>query len=305
MMAVLILCFARVDTLKQTIASILAQPHGPIYISCDGPTDNYKNRCAEVEEYVRELLKLGVIQNLRISELNEGTLKGVSKGIDWFFERETTGIIIEDDLVLEPKLLEAVENASCFLSDQTIVSIGLHNRTPSVHISDNTKIARRSRFVISWGWVTTRKEWRDRVTSFREVDLINLFSIMVKEIGLSSAAYHFWFYLKQRKLEKNDVSKCNWDDLWQINCFLKNKSVAVFNRNLITNIGNGEGSMHTFGKPLFAEITPISDLEFKSSDFWKLPRDIDTLSDAFFTRKRKMSTIFKEKLRIRTRLNLK
>lgn len=45
----------------------------------------------------------------------------------------------------------------------------------------------------------------------------------------------------------------------------------MFNRNMITNIGDGEGSTHTFGKSLYAEIMPITEIEFKSLDLWKLP----------------------------------
>jgi len=158
--------------------------------------------------------------------------------------------------------------------------------------------------VNSWGWITTREEWNNRVTSFQDVNYWQLFKVMTRAIGPSSAAYHFWCYLIQRRQEKEDVRKCNWDDLWQIKCFLQNKTVAAFNRNLITNIGDGEGATHTFGKSLFAEIVPITDAEFKSSYCWNLPLEIDKISDAYFMRDRKITTILREKLRIRTRLGL-
>jgi hypothetical protein len=305
MLPILVLCFARKDTLQKVIESILAQPHGPIYISCDGPTQTYERGCAEVREYVRNLLRLKVIKDLRISEVNEGCLTGVSRGIDWFFTKEALGIIIEDDLVLEPRLLEAAETSSKFLADGSVVSIGLHNLVPGEFISDGNTIARRSRFVISWGWVTTREQWSNRITAFSDVNFWSLYAKMVKLIGPSSASYHLWFYLLQRKHEKMDARRCSWDDLWQINCFVKDKTVAVLNRNQLTNIGNGEGSTHTYGKSLYAEIIPISDAEFSSSDFCALPSHIDSLADAFFMRNRKISTILKSKIRIRTRLGLK
>lgn len=305
MLPILVLCFARLDTLRQTLESILSQPHGSIYVSCDGPLLTYQSECAEVRDYVQDLMRMGVIQYLRISDINEGTLVGVSKGIDWFFEKEKIGIILEDDLVLEPCLLEAVEIFSNCLSDESVVSIGLHNRVPEKYISNNNKVARRSSFVISCGWVTTQKAWNDRLTSFGDVNYFSLFFKMTQSIGLSSSAYHLWFYLKQRKQEGRDIRKCNWDDLWQINCFMKNKSVAAFNRNLITNIGNGVGSTHTFGKSLYADLKPILQEEFIDPDFWNLPSKKDNLSDQFFKSDRKVITIFKEKIRIRTRLRLK
>ena len=305
MIPVLVLCFARIDTLRQTLDSILTQPHGPIYVSCDGPTPAYELGCIEVRDYLRELFRLGKIQDLRISDINEGTLIGVSKGIDWFFEHEDVGLIVEDDLVLEPRLLEAVEKSSSYLIDSHVLSIGLYNRVPREFISDNLKAVRYSRFVISCGWVTTRFEWNSRVVAFRDVNYWKLFIKMIRAIGTSSALYHLWFYCRQLRQEKQDARQCNWDDLWQINCFLKNKVVATFNRNLITNIGNGVGSTHTFGESLYVEIIPITDAEFKSLDFWVPPQEIDTVSDTFFLRDRKVSRILREKLRIRTRLGLR
>lgn len=305
MIPVLVLCFARIDTLRRTFESVLAQPHGAIYVSCDGPSPVYARECEEVREYISDLLRTGVIQGLRISEVNEGTLIGVSKGIDWFFGQEEIGIIIEDDLVLESDLLGLVEISSNFLSNSDIISIGLHNGTPTELISDNTKICRRSNFVISWGWVTTREKWNSRITSFHDVDFWRLFTIMTRVIGPSSAAYHLWIYALQRRQERIDVRKCDWDHLWQLNCFLKSKSVASFNRNLITNIGDGNGATHTFGKSLYAKIVPITELEFKSVDFWDLPQDIDYLADKHFMRDRKISTLIRSTLRIRTRLGLR
>ena len=305
MIPILVLCFARVDTLRQTLESILKQPHGAIYISCDGPSPAYERECADVRDYITELLRSGVIQNLRLSDINEGTLIGVSKGIDWFFDQEAIGVIIEDDLVLEPRLLDAVEISRTYLANSNVMSVGLYNRVPTNFISNNDLIVRRSKFVISCGWVTTRKEWNDRIKTFHGVNYWGLFLAMIRAIGPSSAAYHLWFYALQRRQEKNDVRKCNWDDLWQVNCFLKRKTNAVFNRNLITNIGDGEGATHTSGKTLYAEIIPITELEFKSPDPWNLPRDIDKLSDSYFTRDRTISTILREKVRIRTRLGLR
>jgi hypothetical protein len=302
---ILVLCFARLDTLQKTLESILKQPHGAIYISCDGPVPAYVRECTEVRDYITELFKTGVIQNLRTAEVNEGTLLGVSNGIDWFFTQETIGVVIEDDLVLESGLLEAVEVSSICFVDDNVVSIGLYNRISAKYISNNDQIIRRSKFVISCGWVTTREEWNGRVATFRGVDYGKLFVEMIRAIGLSSAVYHLWRYRGQLKQERIDVRKCNWDDLWQINCFLKKKTVAVFNRNMITNIGNDARATHTAGKPIYAEIIPITEAELKSPDCWKLPQDIDKLSDSYFMNDRKLSSIIRIKVRIRTRLGLR
>ena len=305
MLPVLVLCFNRLDTLQKTLESILKQPHGAIYISCDGPVQAYVRECTEVRDYITELFKMGVIHNLRISEVNGGTLLGVSNGIDWFFTQETIGVIIEDDLVLESGLLEAVEMSSICLVEDNVVSIGLYNRISTKYISNNDQIIRRSKFVISCGWVTTREKWNDRITTFRGVNYGKLFVEMIRAIGFSSAVYHIWLYRGLLKQERIDARKLSWDNLWQLNCFLKNKTVAVFNRNMITNIGNDARATHTAGKPLYAEIIPITEAELKSPDCWNLPKDIDKLSDSYFMNDRKLSSIIRIKVKIRTRLGFR
>lgn len=82
MVPILILGFAGLGTLQKTLDSILSQPHGPIYLSLDGPTAAHVSQCEEVREFASDSLRSGVIQNLRTSEINEGTLFGVNKGID-------------------------------------------------------------------------------------------------------------------------------------------------------------------------------------------------------------------------------
>ena len=81
--------------------------------------------------------------------------------------------------------------------------------------------------------------------------------------------------------------------------------VIAFNRNLITNIGNGEGSTHTFEESLYSDIIPVTELEFNSLDFWGLPHQIDSVAEKFFLANRKIGKILRAKVRIGTRLGLR
>jgi len=248
-------------------------------------------------------LENGIIYEARISDENKGTLLGVSEGIDWFFRKVDVGIIIEDDLIIHPPLLRAVEFSAKSLQDPRVLSIGLHNHVPKNRLSEPQSLIRGSKFVVSWGWVTTKDKWNNRVLSFADVHFWKLFKIMFELLGLSSALYHLYFYRRNLYFETHNVLKCNWDDLWQINCFLGRHTVIALNRNLISNIGDGFGATHTFGKDLKYSIDEISIKDINDLDAYKNLPEIDISADEYFVSNRKIFTIARGAIAIRTRIH--
>ena len=266
MLPILILSYVRLDTLKQTIESIINQPHGDIYVSNDGAPEMYKSSQLEVRAYLDTLLLEGIVKEIKYSEENGGTLVGISEGIDWFFSKFKIGIIIEDDLILEPNLLSTIELTSELLKTPKILSIGLHNSVPLENMKSSGMYFRVSNFVVSCGWVTTAENWNNRIKSFQEIDYFKLFLVMLRKIGFSSSMYHLYFYLVGRRQEKLDPRRCNWDDLWQANCFLKNQEVIIYNYNMVSNIGYGFGATHTFEKESDYPILTFTSEELSNSN---------------------------------------
>jgi len=293
---ILVLCYIRVDSLRQTIESIQQQPHGPIYISCDGATDIYKKESLLVQNYVRHLKQTGAVQEIRISEINGGLLDGVSMGIDWFFEQVEVGIIIEDDLILEPLLLQAAENAASHIVDQNVISIGFSNYVPKKYLSDEESYYRGSRFVVSCGWLTTRREWNSRLRTYESVDFKKLFLILIKHIGLSSALWHIAIYSDQKNLMINKSLLCSWDHLWQLNCFMKNKKALNFNVNLISNIGFGDLATNTKYQVHQEPIDLIHESDLEKFKFKGQILRIDMKADKYFLKHRKISKHIRAKV---------
>jgi len=298
---ILVLCYRRLDTLKQTIESITVQPHGLIYISCDGVSAEHYEEGKQVHTYLNHLLDSGVVEEIRISDINQGTLIGVSEGIDWFFEKVEMGIILEDDLVLEPELLSTVEIVSKYLRDSKVVAIGLHNSVPLSSITDRNSLVRSSRFVISWGWVTTRENWNTRVKSYAQINYWILFYKMLKVIGISSALYHIYFYRNRVRTERENIRQCTWADLWQINCFIKNLKVISYNRNMVTNVGFGTDATHTIEKRYEYPIYPTPITKINLEQFNEEIQAIDKKAEKYFIKNRKITTIIRAKLRLRQR----
>jgi hypothetical protein len=305
MLPILILGFIRVDTLKRTIESVLAQEHGPIYISCDAPPSDYLKQGSEVQMYLDSLLDSGKVREVRISDSHQGLLKGVTSGVSWFFERVERGVILEDDLVIQAGLLKSVELASEFLNDQRVVSIGLHNAVPANFIASRSEVLRGSRFVISWGWVTTKEQWNSRIKTYGEVDYFRLAFKMIPVIGISSTLYHLIHYKKRVRQEETNVRGCGWADLWQINAFTKDLTTLTYNKNFVDYIGYGNLSTHTHHKNLDYPLEKVTEHEMDVDNFNPVIESTDKRADRYFTRNRRLSTIFKRVLRIRTRFDLR
>ena len=97
---ILLLIWKRPEHTKRVIASIRKVAPERIYISSDGPINNDKNNQRLVnltrDEVLREInWECKVFTNF--SDENQGCKLAVSRGIDWFFDNEDEGIILEDD----------------------------------------------------------------------------------------------------------------------------------------------------------------------------------------------------------------
>ena len=305
MLPILVLGFVRLESLKATIESILAQEHGPIYVSCDAPPSQYQEKGIEVHNYINSLLYSGKVQEVRISTSHEGILTGVSNGISWFFDRVGIGIILEDDLVLQFDLLKSVELASNFLGDPRLVAIGLHNHVPNKFIGSKRNVLRSSRFVISWGWVTSKEHWNTRIRTYGEVDYVKLFFKMTPLIGISSSLYHLYYYRRRVRVERTNLINCTWADLWQINAFMKGLKVLTYNKNFIEYIGHGEFASNTIARSAESKypVEKITESELDSNNFSFEIGNIDRRADRYYTKNRRVSTIIRSKLSLGTILN--
>ena len=115
--------------------------------------------------------------------------------------------------------------------------------------------------------------------------------------------YHLYFYLINRRNEKRNPLNCNWDDLWQINCFLKDMVVISYNKNLITNIGSGVGATHTQGKDLYFPIVKLVPSDISGVSVAKTIPNLDIRADRYLCENRKVRQIIRSAIKIRSRIS--
>ena len=101
-MPVLLLVFNRPELTAKVMDAIRAARPPRLYIAGDGPRRN-KAKDAELVANTRAIVMDHINWSCEVSTLfrddNMGCGRAVSRAIDWFFDHEEEGIILEDDCV--------------------------------------------------------------------------------------------------------------------------------------------------------------------------------------------------------------
>src|SRR5262245_4664601 len=101
---VLFLVFNRPDRTQRVFNAIRAAKPERLYIVADGPRDGNDDdmeKCNAVRAIVSMVdWDCSVTTNFR--QVNFGCGRGLTSGINWFFEQENEGIILEDDCLPAP-----------------------------------------------------------------------------------------------------------------------------------------------------------------------------------------------------------
>ena len=98
--AVLFLVFNRLDTTKQVFEAIRQAKPPRLYIAADGvreAKDGEDEKVKAVRDYITSNIDWECEVKTLFREQNFGCKMAVSGAIDWFFQNEEMGIILEDD----------------------------------------------------------------------------------------------------------------------------------------------------------------------------------------------------------------
>ena len=109
---ILFIIFRRKDIALQSFERIKQVKPSKLYIACDGARENVKGE-AELVKATQESILQQIDWECNVRTLfqkeNLGCGKGVYTAINWFFENEEEGIIIEDDCVLQSSFFPFAE----------------------------------------------------------------------------------------------------------------------------------------------------------------------------------------------------
>lgn len=158
---ILLIGFNRPDFMRAQIAAVRAARPTRLYVAADGPREGRPDevaRCAGVRECVK-LVDWPCEVKTRFSDVNLGCQMGPVSAINWFFEHEESGIVLEDDCRPTIDFLRfASEMLARYREDERIGLVAGFNafdlqsdRQASYHFSEHLDI---------WGWASWRRVWQ-------------------------------------------------------------------------------------------------------------------------------------------------
>jgi hypothetical protein len=240
---ILFLVFNRPKT-TQAVFEIIRQAKPPkLYIAADGPR---KDRPGESEkcEKVRSI-STAVDWECEVKTLfreeNLGCKQGVSSGIDWFFQHEPEGIILEDDTLPLLCFFDFCDELLEKYRHENVSMIAGDNRAMQYTQTENSYFF--SCFTPIWGWATWRRSWENydiQMTLWPEWKKQNKLKKILDEKQFLD--FWTWFFDKTFNTQMD-----TWDVQWTFTCWVKGSPSIIPASNLVKNIGYGEDATHTTG----------------------------------------------------------
>ena len=268
-MPVLFLIFNRMETTKLVFQEIRNAKPPRLYLASDGSRPDEKgehDKVLEIRNYIKKNIDWDCELHTLFNDSNLGCKKSVSNAINWFFNHEEMGIVLEDDCLPNNSFFRYCEELLLkYKDDQRIFLITGYNKQNIWKPEQNDYFF--SNLGGIWGWASWSRAWKHY-----DVDVTDIESFISQD-GFRNSLGSSLGDLKQNMifngLKVNNVD--SWAMQWGYARHKNNALTCIPSKSLIRNIGFGEEATHTFGDNLDGvechEISfPLKDNKFVVSD---------------------------------------
>lgn len=240
---ILFLIFNRMDETKEVFEAIRKAKPSKLYIASDGARElkaGERYNVESVRTYVTKNIDWPCEVKTLFRENNLGCKVAVSGAIDWFFNNEEMGIILEDDCLPSQSFFRFCEDLLVmYKNEPTVWQItgdnfqdGMIRGKSDYYFSHHVHI---------WGWATWRDRWKAydvELKSFKHHQDKRIF----KRIFKQSFLVDYWLNIMSN-LQAGKID--TWDYQWMY-AIWSNQGVCVLpNYNLVSNIGFNNNATHT------------------------------------------------------------
>ena len=227
-----------------------------LYLSQDGPRqvrgNEEKEKVIRLREKIISLIDWKCDVHQRFMDVNLGCAKGVKTAIDWMFQTEEYGIVLEDDCIASKSFFPFMEDILIrYKDDQRIGMVAGTNPIEKYHGRTSFHF---SCFKSCWGWATWARAWKnmDMDMAWRDTNMLSV----INNSGFNGRHNSKWHF-QLKCIDRNHVSA--WDWQWYFSLAAQNQLCVYPALNLVSNIGNDDEATHTS----FSDITIKSrELEF-------------------------------------------
>lgn len=275
--AVLFIVFNRPDTTRRVFDEIKKARPNRLYIAADGPRASRpgeRELCNSVRDIIREVDWDCKVQTL-FREINLGCKEGVSSAIDWFFEHEDEGIILEDDCLPADGFFKFCDTLlEKYRFDTRIGHISGCNLQHGKKWGDASYYFSNMTHV--WGWASWKRVWNNydkALARYDEKDVRRQLEKIFDNPFIVDSWVTIFVDVKAAKID-------TWDYQLVFANFFNNSLSIIPNRNLISNIGFGIDPTHTFDTDSPYANMPLENIEEITHPLYILPEkqaDLNTL----------------------------
>lgn len=242
----LLIVFNRPELTKQVFEKICNMKPSKLYIAGDGPREGFENENEKVKKVRKIFTNINWSCEVKtlFSDYNLGCKKACIKAIDWFFENEEKGIILEDDCLPHPDFFNFCENLlEIYNNDEKVSFISGTNFQNNNFRGDASYYF--SKYVHIWGWATWKKSWKKYNVGNIEFWPKWCETSDFKDKLPDNVERKYWKNIFN-KIYLNKID--TWD--YPLTCSVLHKGglTAIPNVNLIKNIGFGDDATHTKSK---------------------------------------------------------
>ena len=236
--------FNRPDTTQRVFAEIRSAQPKTLFVIADGPrTPAEAEKCRQTREIIRQV-DWECDVRLNYSETNLGCKKRVSSGLDWVFSQCENAIILEDDCLPHPTFFRYCEELLAkYRDDERVMMIyGNNFQIGQTRGSDSYYF---SQLPHVWGWATWRRAWNKFDLHLTDWPARRK-SGWLKMLPLKEAQATWQSNFDAGLPNSQDTHLQNaWGFRWVFAIWNNGGICIAPNKNLITNIGFGEGATHT------------------------------------------------------------
>lgn len=229
---ILFLIFNRPDTTKIVFDEIRKAKPPRLYVAADGARASREGE-SEICDQTRSILSLVDWQcevYTLFREQNLGCRKAVSGAIDWFFEHEEAGIILEDDIVPAPAFFSFCDEALVRYRDAPkVMMVAGYNPLGANVVSSDSFFSENPTI---WGWATWRTRWKSYDVSMSDWSENTFLDVAQNSLPWYVKEYYIDAYKKTISGVMN-----TWDYQWTWTIQKSKGLVLKPVANLITNIG--------------------------------------------------------------------
>ncbi|RAJ97699.1 hypothetical protein LX87_02602 [Larkinella arboricola] len=261
---ILFLLFNRPNLARKVLDRIREVRPRELFVSIDGPRPNHPTDAENVAQCLALLDEIDWPCSVHrlVQNQNLGCRRAVSTAITWFFQQVEMGIILEDDCLPDPSFFTFCrENLHHHRDNATVLHIGGTNLQNGQWHGDGSYFY--SKICHVWGWATWRRAWEKydgamaTYPAFRKQNRI-------ADLFPDRQVQEYWTDAFDG-VHSGQIS--SWAYPWCYTIWINSGLCISPNRNLVSNIGFGDGATHTLdtdGSLSNVPLAPLNEIRHPS-----------------------------------------